>query len=439
MDHFLIDTLAAGRTVPTERTCETEISGMTKTSLDKAKIKILLLEGVHSSALAAFRREGYSNLECHPKSLPQDKLLASIRDAYFVGIRSATHLTDSIFEEAPRLIGVGCFCIGTNQVDLDAAQRRGIPVFNAPFSNTRSVAELVLAEIILLLRGVPYRNAMAHRGKWVKTAAGSYEVRGKCLGIVGYGHIGTQIGLLAEALGMDVVYYDVEAKLALGNARATPSLDALLEVADVVTLHVPETPQTNRMIGARELARMKPGASVINASRGTVVDIGALLEALNSKHLSGAAMDVFPVEPKDAAEEFVSPLRGLDNVLLTPHVGGSTEEAQQNIGVEVAEKLVKYSDNGSTVTAVNFPEVALPEHPGQQRLLHIHRNQPGVLSAINAVFSEQKINIAGQYLQTNPKIGYVVIDIETKEPGAPLELKRKLESVPGTIRTRVLY
>jgi D-3-phosphoglycerate dehydrogenase len=412
---------------------------MTKTSLDKAKIKILLLEGVHSSALAAFRREGYTNLECHPKSLPQDKLLASIRDAYFVGIRSATHLTDTIFEQAPRLIGVGCFCIGTNQVDLDAAQWRGIPVFNAPFSNTRSVAELVLAEIILLLRGVPYRNAMAHRGKWVKTASGSYEVRGKCLGIVGYGHIGTQIGLLAEALGMDVVYYDVEAKLALGNARATPSLDALLEVADVVTLHVPETPQTNRMIGTRELARMKPGASVINASRGTVVDIEALLVGLNSKHLSGAAMDVFPVEPKDAGEEFVSPLRGLDNVLLTPHVGGSTEEAQQNIGVEVAEKLVKYSDNGSTVTAVNFPEVALPEHPGQQRLLHIHRNQPGVLSAINAVFSEQKINIAGQYLQTNPKIGYVVIDIETKEPGAPLELKRKLESVPGTIRTRVLY
>jgi len=412
---------------------------MTKTSLDKGKIKILLLEGIHSSALEAFRREGYTNLECHAKSLAENALRDSIRDAYFIGIRSSTHLTDAIFEQAPRLIGVGCFCIGTNQVDLDAAQRRGIPVFNAPFSNTRSVAELVLAEIILLLRGVPYRNAMAHRGKWVKTATGSYEVRGKCLGIVGYGHIGTQIGLLAEALGMDVVYYDIETKLALGNARAAASLDALLEAADVVTLHVPETPQTNRMIGARELARMKPGASIINASRGTVVDIEALLEALNSKQLSGAAMDVFPVEPKSTGEEFVSPLRGLDNVLLTPHVGGSTEEAQQNIGVEVAEKLVKYSDNGSTVTAVNFPEVSLPEHPGQQRLLHIHRNQPGVLSAINAVFSEQKINIAGQYLQTNPKIGYVVIDIETNEPGASLELKRKLESVPGTIRTRVLY
>jgi D-3-phosphoglycerate dehydrogenase len=413
--------------------------GMTKTSLDKGKIKILLLEGIHSSAIETFRREGYVNIECHPKSLPADQLLASIHDVYFIGIRSATHLTEAIFERAPRLIGVGCFCIGTNQVDVDAARERGIPVFNAPFSNTRSVAELVLAEIILLLRGVPYRNAMAHRGKWVKSAAGSYEVRGKCLGIVGYGHIGTQIGLLAEGLGMHVVYYDIETKLALGNARAVGTLDALLEIADVVTLHVPETPQTCRMIGARELALMKPGASIINASRGTVVDIGALLEALNSKHLSGAAMDVFPVEPKSAGEEFVSPLRGLDNVLLTPHVGGSTEEAQQNIGVEVAEKLVRYSDNGSTATAVNFPEVSLPEHPGKHRVLHIHRNQPGVLSAINGVFSEQKINIAGQYLQTNPNIGYVVIDIETDEPGTSWELKRKLDDVPGTIRTRILY
>ena len=420
--------------------CETKNkSGMTKTSLDKGKIKILLLEGIHPSAIEAFRRDGYTNLECHPKSIPKDQLLGSIRDAYFIGIRSATQLTDAIFANAPRLIGVGCFCIGTNQVDLEAAQQRGIPVFNAPFSNTRSVAELVLAETILLLRGIPHRNAMAHQGKWVKTAAGSYEVRGKCLGIVGYGHIGTQIGLLAEGLGMQVFYYDIETKLALGNARAMGTLDALLEVADVVTLHVPETPQTNRMMGAQELARMKPGASIINASRGTVVDIDALLAALQSKHLSGAAMDVFPVEPKGAGEEFVSPLRGLDNVLLTPHVGGSTEEAQQNIGTEVAEKLIKYSDNGSTVTAVNFPEVSLPEHPGKHRLLHIHHNQPGVLSGINAVFSEQTINIAGQYLQTNPQIGYVVIDIETSEPEASLEMKRKLDHVPGTIRTRILY
>jgi D-3-phosphoglycerate dehydrogenase / 2-oxoglutarate reductase len=411
---------------------------MTKTSLDKSKIKILLLEGLHPKAAEAFRADGYTDIEYHQKSLPEPKLLDSIGDAYFIGIRSATQLTSEVFDHAPRLIGVGCFCIGTNQVDLDTAQERGIPVFNAPFSNTRSVAELVVAEVVMLLRGIPQRNAMAHRGGWVKTAAGSFEVRGKYLGIVGYGHIGTQVGVLAEALGMQVMYYDVETKLALGNARAMPSLEALLEAADVITLHVPETPQTSSLMGVAQLARMKPGARLINASRGTVVDIDALVEALRSKHLAGAAIDVFPAEPK-AIEEFLSPLRGLDNVLLTPHVGGSTEEAQQNIGVEVAEKLIKYSNNGSTLSAVNFPEVSLPEHPGQHRLLHIHRNQPGVLSRINAIFSEEQINIAGEYLQTNAKIGYVVIDVETDERAETLQLKRRLEEVAGTIRTRILY
>jgi D-3-phosphoglycerate dehydrogenase / 2-oxoglutarate reductase len=411
---------------------------MTKTSLDKSKIKILLLEGVHSKAVEVFRADGYTDIEYHQKSLPESKLFDSISDAYFIGIRSATQLTSEVFEHAPRLICVGCFCIGTNQVDLDTAQQRGIPIFNAPFSNTRSVAELVLAETVMLMRGIPERNAMAHRGGWVKTATGSFEVRGKYLGIVGYGHIGTQVGVLAEAVGMQVMYYDVETKLALGNARSMPSLEALLEAADVVTLHVPETPHTNNLIGAAQLAKMKPGARLINASRGTVVDIGALVEALKSKHLAGAAIDVFPAEPK-TTEEFVSPLRGLDNVLLTPHVGGSTEEAQQNIGVEVAEKLIKYSNNGSTLSAVNFPEVSLPEHPGQHRLLHIHRNQPGVLSRINAVFSEEQINIAGEYLQTNAKIGYVVIDVETDERAETLQLKHRLEEVAGTIRTRILY
>ena len=412
---------------------------MTKTSLDKSRIKILLLEGVHASAVEAFQADGYTNIEAHPKALPESQLLAAISDAYFVGIRSATQLSSNVFEHAPRLIGVGCFCIGTNQVDLDAAQERGVPVFNAPFSNTRSVAELVLAEIILLLRGIPQRSAIAHRGGWVKTAAGSHEVRGKCLGIVGYGHIGTQVGVLAEALGMRVVFYDIETKLALGNAQPLPSLDLLLDVADVVTLHVPETPQTWRMIGAEQLARMKPGARLINAARGTVVDIDALTQALESQHLAGAAIDVFPAEPKANDEEFISPLRQFDNVLLTPHVGGSTEEAQQNIGLEVAGKLIKYSNNGSTVSSVNFPEVALPEHPGKHRLLHIHRNQPGVLSQINAIFSEQQINIAGQYLQTNPRIGYVVIDIDGGERTETLHLKKRLEAVTGTIRTRVLY
>ena len=410
-----------------------------KTSLDKGKIKILLLEGVHSSAVAAFRQDGYSDIEYHPKSLPEAKLIASIKDAYLVGIRSNTRLASRVLEHAQRLLGIGCFCIGTNQVSLEAAQDRGIPVFNAPFSNTRSVAELVLAEIIMLLRGIPVRNALAHRGGWMKTASGSFEVRGKTLGIVGYGHIGTQTGLLAEALGMQVVYYDVENKLALGNARAMPSLGALLQVADVITLHVPETPQTRGMIGATELERMKKGAQLINASRGTVVDIDALAAALRAQHLAGAALDVFPQEPKTADEEFISPLRGMDNVLLTPHVGGSTAEAQQNIGVEVAEKLIKYSNNGSTLSAVNFPEVSLPEHSGKHRLLHTHRNQPGMLSAINAVFSEQRINIAGQYLQTNAKIGYVVIDVETGEQEETLKVKQQLDKIPGTIRTRVLY
>ncbi|HEV3200560.1 MAG TPA: phosphoglycerate dehydrogenase [Bryobacteraceae bacterium] len=410
-----------------------------KTSLDKAKIKVLLLEGIHTSAVEALRDDGYTCVECHPKSLAEPELLNAIRNAYFVGIRSATQLTSRILDQAPRLIGIGCFCIGTNQVDLEAAQDRGIPVFNAPFSNTRSVAELVLAEIIMLLRGIPYRNAQAHRGAWVKTAAGSYEVRGKCLGIVGYGRIGTQLGLLAEGLGMRVIYHDVENKLALGNARPAASLAPLLEAADVVSLHVPETPATQGMIGAAELAHMPPGACLINASRGTVVEIDALAEALRSRRLAGAALDVFPEEPKTAGEVFVSPLQGMDNVLLTPHIGGSTEEAQQNIGIEVAGKLIKYSNNGSTVSAVNFPEVSLPEHPGKHRLLHIHGNQPGVLSAINAVFSTQRINIAGQYLQTNSRIGYVVMDVDTVEPAKTRLVKRGLEAVPGTIRTRILY
>jgi D-3-phosphoglycerate dehydrogenase / 2-oxoglutarate reductase len=289
------------------------------------------------------------------------------------------------------------------------------------------------------MRGVPSRNSAAHQGKWVKTASGSHEVRGKCVGVVGYGHIGTQVGLLAEAIGMHVIYYDIETKLALGNARPMPTLEALLEHADVVTLHVPETPQTHRMIGPAQLQRMKPGAKLINAARGTIVEIEALAEALRSGHLAGAAVDVFPREPRTDGEEFRSPLRGLDNVLLTPHIGGSTEEAQQSIGLEVAGKLIKYSNNGSTVSAVNFPEVSLPEHPGKHRLLHIHRNQPGVLSGINSIFSDQKINIASEYLQTDAKIGYVVIDVDSSERTETLQIKRRLDEVPGTIRTRVLY
>jgi len=410
-----------------------------QTSLAKSKIKILLLEGIHASAVEALETDGYRWIEVYPKALPEAQLREAIRDAYLVGIRSATQLSAEVLAHAPRLMGIGCFCIGTNQVDLGAAQQRGIPVFNAPFSNTRSVAELVLAEVILLLRGIPQRSALARRGGWVKTATGAHEVRGRCLGIIGYGHIGTQVGLLAEAVGMRVVFYDIETKLALGNAQPLPSLEKLLEVADVVTLHVPETPQTHRMIGAAQLARMKPGAHLINAARGTVVDVEALVQALESQQVAGAALDVFPHEPKANDEEFISPLRRFDNVLLTPHVGGSTEEAQQNIGLEVASKLLKYSNNGSTVSSVNFPDVALPEHPGKHRLLHIHRNQPGVLSEINAIFSEQGINIAAQYLQTTPQIGYVVIDVDVPARADAVRLKQRLQTVAGTIRIRVLH
>jgi D-3-phosphoglycerate dehydrogenase / 2-oxoglutarate reductase len=409
------------------------------TSFAKDKMKIVLLEGIHSSAVEAFKSDGYTNVEYHEKSLPEPQLVEAIRDAYLVGIRSATYLTNNVFDAAKNLIGVGCFCIGTNQVDLTSAQEHGVAVFNAPFSNTRSVAELVLAEIVMLMRGIPARSAAAHRGEWIKTATGSREARGKTLGIVGYGHIGTQVGVLAESLGMNVIFYDIEMKLALGNARQMPTLEALLEAADVVTLHVPQTPQTAKMINAPAIKKMKKGAALINAARGSVVDIDALVQALDSKHISGAAIDVFPKEPKSNTDEFVSPLRGRHNVILTPHIGGSTEEAQRDIGIEVSSKLIKYSNNGSTLGAVNVPEVSLPEHPGQHRLLHIHRNQPGVMSQINAVFSDAKINITGQYLQTNPKIGYVVIDIEAEERAVSLKLKKRLEGVEGTIRTRILY
>ena len=405
-------------------------------SVPKEKLKFVLLEGIHPSAVDALQADGYTNVVTSPRALGGDELKAQLADAHFLGIRSRTFLTAEVFADAPKLAAVGCFCIGTNQVDLSAAMLRGIPVFNAPFSNTRSVAELVLAELILLMRGIPEKNAILHRGGWVKSAANSHEVRGKTLGIVGYGHIGTQIGVLAEHLGMTVVFHDIEAKLPLGNARQAASLDALLQVADVVSLHVPETPQTQNMIGEAQIARMKKGSHLINASRGTVVDIAALTDALESKHLLGAAIDVFPVEPAGNDAVFTSPLTEFDNVILTPHIGGSTAEAQANIGREVAAKLIRYSNNGSTTSAVNFPEVALPEHAGRSRLLHIHRNVPGVLARVNEKLSEAGINIAGQYLRTNDMVGYVVIDVDQATGDAALSA---LCAVPDTIRCRVLY
>jgi D-3-phosphoglycerate dehydrogenase / 2-oxoglutarate reductase len=407
-----------------------------KTSLEKDRIKFLLLEGVHQTALDNLKRNGYTNIEYHKKALAGDDLKKAIADAHFVGIRSRTNLTEDVFAEAKKLIGVGAFCIGTNQIDLTAALVRGIPVFNAPYSNTRSVAELVLGQTILLMRGIPDKNAKAHRGEWVKSADNSWEVRGKTLGIVGYGSIGTQLSVLAESLGMKVIFHDVVTKLPLGNAVQVNSLDELLEKADVVTLHVPELPSTQMMMGREQFAKMKQGSIFINAARGTCVDIDAACEVLESGKVVGAAFDVFPVEPKANDEEFMSPLRKFDNVILTPHIGGSTAEAQANIGLEVSEKFVRYSDNGSTLSAVNFPEVALPAHEGAHRLMHIHKNVPGVLSKINNVFSENNINISGQYLMTNAKIGYVVIDVEAGASKLALE---KLQAIEGTIRTRVLF
>lgn len=407
-----------------------------KTSLDKGKIKILLLEGIHPSALDVLHAAGYSNIETVKGALPDDELKQRLADVHFLGIRSRTQLTAEVFAHAHKLVAVGAFCIGTNQIDLNAAREHGVVVFNAPYSNTRSVAELVLAEAILLLRGIPAKNASAHRGGWLKAAEGSFEARGKTLGIVGYGSIGTQLSVLAEALGMHVIFHDVVNKLPLGNARQSASLDDLLSQSDIVTLHVPELPSTQWMMGAAQLAKMKPGAILINASRGTVVEIDPLAEALRSGKLGGAAVDVFPVEPRSNNDEFQSPLRGLDNVILTPHIGGSTMEAQANIGLEVAEKLVRFSDNGTTITAVNFPEVALPAHPGKHRLLHIHQNVPGVLSQINQILADNHINISAQFLQTNEKVGYVVIDMDARSSDLALD---KLAQVPGTIRTRVLF
>ena len=409
---------------------------MNPKSLEKSKIKFLLLEGLHQSAVETLNRAGYTNIEYLKTSLSEEQLIEKIRNVHFIGIRSRTQLTQAVFDAAEKLQAVGCFCIGTNQVDLNAALVRGIAVFNAPFSNTRSVAELVIGQTILLLRGVPEKNAQAHRGVWQKIATGSFEARGKKLGLVGYGNIGSQLSVLAESMGMKVFLYDIITKLPLGNAVQLPALKELMQTCDVVSLHVPETAQTENMIGTEQIGWMKKGAILINASRGSVVDIDALAAALHSGHLAGAAIDVFPVEPRSNEDEFVSPLRQFDNCILTPHVGGSTMEAQENIGLEVSEKLVKYSDNGSSFTSVNFPEVALPAHPGMHRLLHIHKNVPGVLSQINNIFSENAINIRSQFLQTNEEIGYVVTDIDVEYSKVALE---KLNQVKGTIRCRVLF
>jgi D-3-phosphoglycerate dehydrogenase len=409
---------------------------MSKISLQKNKIRVLLLEGIHKSAVHALQAQGYSNIEYLDTSLPEHELANKIKNVHILGIRSRSDLNENIIQAANKLVAIGCFCIGTNQVDLNAARKKGVPVFNAPFSNTRSVAELVLGQIILLLRGIPQKNAMAHAGHWDKSATNSFEARGKILGIIGYGHIGTQLSILAEHLGMRVQFYDIEDKLVLGNAIQVNSLKALLTTSDVVSLHVPETEQTKNLINAETLAQMKLNSILVNAARGSSVDIDALVSSLEAGHIAGAAIDVFPVEPKSNSETFLSPLREFDNVILTPHVGGSTQEAQQNIGSEVAGKLIKYSDNGSTLSAVNFPEVSLPEHTGRSRLLHIHTNTPGILIQINQAFASKEINIAAQYLQTSDDIGYVVIDVDTDDADQAL---KQMQQIEGTIKTRILH
>ncbi|GAA4359761.1 phosphoglycerate dehydrogenase [Kangiella marina] len=406
------------------------------TSFNKHDLKVLLLEGVHPVAEDIFRRDGYENVTYHKTALSESELLQTIGDYHFVGIRSRSQLSEQVLSAANKLVAVGCFCIGTNQVNLDAAQLKGIPVFNAPYSNTRSVAELVLGEMIMLLRGIPAKNAAAHRGEWQKTATLSNEARGKSLGIIGYGHIGTQLGILAEGIGMKVRFFDIENKLTLGNAEQVTELNDLLATSDVISLHVPETPETKGMMGVKQIAQMKTNSILINASRGTVVDIDALAQALEEKRLAGAAIDVFPTEPKSNNEEFQSPLRQFDNVILTPHIGGSTQEAQENIAIEVADKMIKYSNNGSTMSAVNFPQVSLPEHDNRHRILHIHHNRPGVLTQINHILSDNNVNISGQYLQTQGELGYVVTDIEDGSSETALEKMRQIE---GTIRARILY
>ena len=407
-------------------------------SLSKGKIRVLFLEGVNDSAVELMRAAGYTNVTRLPKGLDGEALREAIRGVHILGIRSRTQLTADVLDAADRLIAVGCFSVGTNQVDLEAARRNGIPVFNAPFSNTRSVAELTIAEIVMLMRRVFPRSTSAHEGGWDKSAVDSHEVRGKTLGIVGYGNIGSQLSSLAEAMGMRVIYFDHTDKLRYGNTEPVASLDALLAQSDVVSLHVPETPATQGMIGECEIRLMKPGAYLINNSRGTVVDLDALAGALRDGHLRGAAVDVFPQEPASNNEPFVSPLQGLPNVILTPHVGGSTEEAQERIGAEVARKLVDYSDIGSTFGAVNFPQAQLPSRPTGTRFIHVHRNVPGVLTRLNEIFARRGLNIAAQFLQTDGELGYVVIEADgtRADSEAVLEEARAIE---GTIRARLLY
>ena len=406
-------------------------------SLPKHKIKFLLLEGISDSAVQILAGAGYENVECLKTAVDGDALKAALQGVRVLGIRSRTQMTAEMLAATNSLMAVGCFSVGTNQIDLDAARHKGVPVFNAPFSNTRSVAELTMAEIVMLFRRTFQRSTAAHKGEWQKSAEQSFEVRGKTLGIVGYGNIGTQLSMLAEAMGMRVIFSDHTDKLRHGNVESVNSLDELLEQSDVVTIHVPDTAATRNMIGTTEIVKMKKGAYFINNARGKVVDLDALATALKSGHLGGAAIDVFPTEPGSNSEAFVSPLQNLENVILTPHVGGSTQEAQERIGEEVARKLVEYSDVGSTVGTVNFPQVQLTSNPSGTRFLQVQRNLPGELGKLNDVFASKKVNIASQYYQTDGEVGYVVLDAEGAVQNAD-EMVAEIRKLPGTIRARRL-
>lgn len=407
------------------------------TSFPKDKLKILLLENIHPIAVEKLNDAGYSNVELLKTALPEAELIEALKEAKVVGIRSKTKITEKVLQETGKnLIAVACFCIGTNQVNLQKAAGMGVAVFNSPYSNTRSVAELVIAESIMLLRRIPEKNAAAHIGDWLKTAEGSYELRGKTLGIVGYGHIGSQVSILAEAFGMKVLYYDTVPKLPLGNAQNADSLDELLAVSDIVTLHVPEEDSTKNMANAAFFNKMKSGALFLNLSRGTVVVIDDLVEAITTKHISGAAVDVYPLEPKGKGEKFTSKLQGLPNVILTPHIGGSTKEAQYNIGIDAATKIINYLDKGNSVGSHSIPALNLPIQKGTHRILHIHNNVPGVLSAINSALSNSSINIVGQYLKTNENVGYVVVDVNQATSDLALQ---EMKKIPATIRTRILF
>lgn len=406
------------------------------TSYPKEKVNVLFLENISDTAVKLFKDAGYSSVRKLTGALSEEDLLKEIKDVHLLGIRSKTQITPKVLEAAVKLQAIGCFCIGTNQVDLKTARNKGVAVFNAPYSNTRSVAELVIASSIMLIRRIPDKNIAAHQGKWMKDSKGSYELRGKTIGIVGYGNIGTQVSVLAEAMGMKVLFYDVVTKLPLGNAASCSSLEELVKRSDIVTLHVPDLPTTRNMITKQVIRQFKPGSILINYARGEVVDLDALSEAITEKRISGAAIDVYPVEPEKNGDPFKTPLQGLPNVILTPHIGGSTEEAQYSIGEDVSNKLYQYLEKGVTEGSHTVPPLSVPPIEGTHRILHIHKNIPGVLSAINTELSDNNINVLGQYLKTNDEVGYVVLDLDQKLSKKAVEI---LKEVKGTMKVRLLY